>query len=40
MTSDLEKIQSQGVFENDAQRKQVARVYEEAIDVLQKRLAR
>jgi hypothetical protein len=38
MKSDLQKIQAQAVFDDDAQRQRVSRVYQEAIDVLQKRL--
>lgn len=39
MKSDWEKIQSQAVFADESQRTRVSQVYQEAIDVLEKRLA-
>ncbi len=39
MKSDTKKIEAQAVFDDEAQRRQVLRVYEEAIGVLEKRLA-
>jgi hypothetical protein len=38
MNSDLAKIRAQAVFDDDPQRQRVSRVYQEAIDVLRKRL--
>ena len=40
MKSDWAKIQTQAVFSDPSQRKRVSQVYQEAIDVLEKRLAR
>ncbi len=38
MKSDMKKIEAQAVFDNEAQRQQVMRVYQEAIEMLEKRL--
>jgi hypothetical protein len=40
MKSDMRKIDAQATFDDMAQRRQVLAVYEEAIDVLEKRLRR
>jgi hypothetical protein len=38
MKADLRKIESQAKFDDEAQRRRVYQVYEEAISVLEKRL--
>ena len=38
MKSDMKKIEVQAVFDDEAQRQQVMRVYQEAIEVVEKRL--
>lgn len=39
MKSDMKKIEAQAVFDDETQRQQVMRVYQEAIGVVEKRLA-